>query len=294
MKFITIALFVLWGWNSLACEVCGAVTSALGPGTIAAGNRHAIGLGYQFRNYNSHHPGILGLPDENSYESFQRFDVTGLFRISNRWQLKGALPVVYNQQLKNDVNTIRQGVADPTLTGHYFVINRRDSLANAMRWSLGAGLKIPLGTYADPNEDWLMLYPGTGSWDGLFQSSFYLQRGKWGLIQETSILLRTQNRYEYKQGNSYNATLYGFRNVKRLTFLLGIQYAANSNDILEGNRVIDSPVKGQSLSVSAGISARWDNLMAQAYFHLPAYQHLGNGYVTQQIGLNVGLYYLFN
>lgn len=294
MKFITIALFVLWGLNSWACEVCGAVTSALGPGTIAAGNRHAIGLGYQFRNYNSHHPGILGLPDENSYESFQRFDVTGLFRISERWQLKGVIPVVYNKQTKDAVNTIRQGMGDPTLTAHYFVVNRRDSLSNAMRWSLGAGMKLPVGAYAHPDEDWLMLYPGTGSWDGLFQSSFYLQRGKWGFVQEASVLLRTQNKYNYKQGNSFNASIYGFRNVKAFTFLLGMQYAANSNDILEGKRVVDSPVKGMSLSISAGVSARWNNFMAQAYYHLPVYQYLGNGYVTQQTGLNVGVYYLFN
>ena len=294
MKYVTSALCALMAMNSWACEVCGAVTSALGPGTIAAGNRHAIGLGYQFRNYHSQHPGILGLPDETSDETFQRFDLTGLYRISARWQLKGVIPMVSNKQLKNNQTTQRQGIGDPMLTAHYFVVNQSDTSGNAIRWSLGVGMKFPVGKYSTHDEDWLMLYPGTGSWDGLVQSSLYLVRGKWGIMQEGSVLIRTQNKYNYQQGNSYNTSLYGFRNVKSVTFLLGAQFAANSNDVLNGKRVSDSPVKGTSLSISAGVSYRWKNLLAQAYYHVPVYQYLGNGYVTQKTGLNVGVYYLFN
>ena len=294
MKFITIMLCMLCGLYSYACEVCGAVTSALGPGTIAAGNKHAIGIGYQYRSYHSHHPGILNLPDENSDEVFQRLEVNALFRLSARWQLKGVIPVVYNQQVKDEITTLRQGLGDPALSAHYFAFNRIDTNGNALRWSLGAGMKFPLGKYSTPDEDWLMLYPGTGSWDGLLQSSLYVQRGKWGLIQEGSVLLRTQNKYSYKQGNSYNASFYAFRNVRSFTFLLGAQYAANSNDLLENKRISDSPVRGTSVSISTGISIRWKDFLAQAYYHVPVYQDLGNGYVSQKTGLNIGIYYLLN
>lgn len=294
MKYVTLVLCALWIANSSACEVCGAVTTALGPGTLASGNRHALGMHYQYRNYHSQHPGILNLPDESSYEYFHRWDFTAVLRLAERWQLKAVLPFASNRQEKSDQTNLVSGWGDPTVTAHYFILNRKDTTGFVYRWNVGAGIKLPVGNYAEPSTDWLMLYPGTGSWDGVLQSSFLIQKKQWGILQEISCLLRSGNNYGYKQGNSLSASLYAYRSLNNWTFLAGVQFAANSNDYQDGIRITESPVRGSILSASAGISYRWKNYLAQAFYHVPVYQYLGNGYVRQQTGLNVGVYYLFN
>ena len=75
MKLFALAAGILLGLNAMACDVCGAVNSALGLGTVAAGNRHAIGCTYQYRSYKSNHPGIFNEPAVSSSERFQRLDL---------------------------------------------------------------------------------------------------------------------------------------------------------------------------------------------------------------------------
>lgn len=294
MKYVTMVLCALWIVNSYACEVCGAVTTALGPGTLASGNRHALGLNYQYRNYHSQHPGMLNLPDENSYENFHRWDITAIVRLADRWQLKTVLPFAWNHQEKNDQHKEVNGWGDPTITAHYFILNRKDSTGTIYRWNVGAGIKLPFGNYAEPSTDWLMLYPGTGSWDGVLHTSFLFQKNQWGMLQEISCMFRSNNQFGYKQGNNISASLYAYRSIKGWAFLAGTQFAANSNDYQNKVRIAESPVRGAILSASAGIGYRWKNYLAQAFYHIPVYQYLGNGYVKQQTGLNVAVYYLFN
>ena len=295
MKLFALVAGMLLSLNALACDVCGAVNSALGLGTVAAGNRHAIGCTYQYRSYNSHHPGIFNEPAVSSSERFQRLDLTGTIRLASRWQLKMSLPLVYNEQTKEGVHSFRQGMADPTITGHYFAINRIDSTGNkVIRWSIGGGVKMPFASYPEPDNELLLLYPGTGTWDGMLQSSFFLRKNKWAFIQESNLMLRGTNKYGYQPGDLFSATAYTMRRFTNWSVFGGLQYAWNGIDYQNRKAINSSPSQGNILSVTVGGTIQWGNVMVQANYHLPLAQNLGNGYVKQQVGLTAGIYYLFN
>jgi len=295
MKLFALVAGMLLSLNALACDVCGAVNSALGLGTVAAGNRHAIGCTYQYRSYNSHHPGIFNETAVSSSERFQRLDLTGTVRLASRWQLKMSLPLVYNEQTKEGVHSFRQGMADPTITGHYFAVNRIDSTGNkVIRWSIGGGLKMPFASYPEPDNELFLLYPGTGTWDGMLQSSFFLRKNKWAFIQESNLMLRGTNKHAYQPGNLFSATAYTMRRFTNWSVFGGLQYAWNGIDYQDRKAINSSPSQGNILSVTVGGTIQWGNVMVQANYHHPLAQNLGNGYVKQQVGLTAGIYYLFN
>ncbi len=295
MKLFALVAGMLLGLNAMACDVCGAVNSALGLGTVAAGNRHSIGCIYQYRSYKSHHPGIFNEPEVSSAERFQRLDLNGTIRLASRWQLKVSVPLVYNEQTKEAVHSLRQGFADPMITGHYFVVNRMDTTGNkVIRLSAGGGVKMPFASFPEPDNELLLLYPGTGTWDGMLQSSFFLRKNKWALIQENNLVLRGSNKYDYQPGNLFSATLYGMRRFSNWSVFGGFQYAWNGIDYQDRKAINSSPSQGNILSATLGGTIQWGNVMVQANYHLPIAQDLGNGYVHQQTGFTAGVYYLFN
>jgi len=295
MKRLFIIFCGLFSVNVNACDVCGAVNSSLGLGTIAAGNRHTIGCTYQYRTYKSNHPDFLGTPGIQSTERYQRIDLAGTVRLANRWQLKTSLPFVYNQQTKAGVTTAKQGLGDPIISVQYFIANRQDSLATKnIRWSLGGGVKLPAGQFAEPHNEVLLLYPGTGTVDAVLQSSLFMRKNKWGLIQETNCVIRSTNKYGYTPGSLFNATLYGFRKFDNWSVFGGFQYAWNGIDYQNRTAISSSPSEGSMLSATLGGTIQWGNLLLQANYHLPVVQQLGSGSVNQQTSFTASIYYLFN
>jgi hypothetical protein len=296
MKLVATAIgVVVMNVQLLACDVCGAVNSSLGLGTVALGNRHSIGLTYQYRTYLSNHPPLFNEPAIHSSERFQRIDLSGNIRLADRWQLKAVIPVVYNEQTREGIHSTKQGLGDPTVTVHYFVIDRQDSLARKnIRWSLGGGGKLPAGAFADPHDEVLLLYPGTGTWDGVVQSALYLRSDKWGLIQETNAVIRSTNKHGYTPGSLFSATLFGFRRFSNWSVFGGFQYAWNGIDYIDRISVNSSPSQGNILSTTIGGTIQWGNILVQANYHLPVAQNLGNGYTTQQTSFTAGIHYIFN
>jgi len=295
MKLFATFTCVLLSVRLLACDVCGAVNSSLGLGTVAAGNRHSFGLTYQYRTYRSSHPPLFNEPAVGSSERFQRIDLSGNIRLADRWQVKAVLPFVYNEQTKEGVRQFRQGLGDPTVTLNYFIVSRQDSLARQqVRWSVGLGGKLPLGSYPEPHDEVLLLYPGTGTWDGIAQSSFFFRRGKWGMIQECNAVLRSTNKYDYTPGSLFNATLFGFRRFSNWSLFGGFQYAWNGIDYIDRAAINSSPSRGEILSASFGGTIQWGSILLQANAHVPVSQHLGNGYVNQEVSFTAGIHYIFN
>lgn len=294
MRLFAIIAVLFIGVESLACDVCGAVNSSLGLGTVALGNRHSIGLTYQYRTYDSRHPALFDEPSVQSSERFQRLDLTGNVRLADRWQLRAVVPAVYNEQNRESVRSSRRGFADPMLTAHCFVIDRADSLGKTtIRWSLGAGAKMPFGKFPDPHDEVLLLYPGTGTWDGVFQSSFYFRYKKWAAVQECSAVWRSTNKHGYTPGSTFSATLYGIRRFTNWSLFGGFQYAWNGTDYIDREVISSSPAEGMILSATLGATIQWGDFLLQGNYHLPVVQQLGNGYTVQRESFTAGVTYQF-
>lgn len=295
-KFVFAALLVTgFSISGYSCDVCGAVNSSLGLGTVAAGNRHSFGISYQLRTYSSNHPPLFDEPSVQSREQFQRFDLKGTIRLSERWQLNAVIPVVRNTQQKTGAESSQSGIGDAQLTVHRFLIYRQDSLNTFnLRWSVGAGIKLPAGRFPEPHDEQLLLYPGTGTWDPAVQSSFYLRKNNWGLIQEINAVFRTSNKYGYTPGSVLSATLFGQRRFSNWSLFGGFQYGWNGTDYLDRAAVNSSPSRGNILSATLGATIQWGNILLQGNYHLPVVQNLGNGSVQQQIGFTASIFYIFN
>lgn len=280
---------------SYACDICGAVNSSLGLGTIAMGNRHSVGLNYQFRNYKSTHPRLFTEPETSSYETFQRWDLSGNIRVAKRMQVKIVVPFAFNQQRKDGATQQKTGIGDPTVSVNYFIADRIDStMSRQFRWSVGAGAKLPFGKFPEPHDPVLLLYPGTGTVDPIAQSTLFFRWNKWGLIQEANAVLRTTNKHGYTPGNVFNATLFGFRKLGNFSVFSGFQYAWNGVDYAVGEPINSSPARGNLLTLACGVTWNSGNFQLQANAHAPLIQQLGNGYVKQQASVSAGIFYLFN
>lgn len=291
-QLLILSLFALLGAYAAACDVCGASNSIAGFGSYANGNRTNIGLNYQFKTYHSHHPPLFNEPGINSRELFQRFDLKGQIRLSPRFQLQFDLPFTVNQQVKDGQKETVSGPGDFYAGIHYFIVNRRnETKKQTIRWNMGAGIKSPTGKFTHPDSSDLMLYSGTGSWDIYASNLLYFQANKWTFVWETTAFFRNANKYQYQAGNSVASTLLVNRNLGKWSVFTGIQGTYVGNDFQNRSLVDGSPTTGSIVTNMWGVTWQFSDFMVQGAYHIPLYQHLGNGYTQQKQAFALSLYY---
>jgi hypothetical protein len=265
-----------------ACEICGATNSSLGFGSLEQGNKHSIGLHYQFRNYTSEHPILFSHLTEKSKEYFQRIEIKGQIRLNNWAQVQVSVPISYNFQKKNANTYLKTGLADPIITGVFYLLNKSDSAnTKRVRWTAGAGIKIPLGAFPIPEDELLLLYPGTGTFDGQFQSTLYFKKNKWSTVIDLQGMIRGANKYQYKPGATFSSTLFVQRSFKKWALFSGAQYAWNGTDYKDRKAINSSPSLGSILTGTLGLSVPYKKWLLQGNYHLPLVQQLSLGYTKQ-------------
>ncbi|AEA45300.1 hypothetical protein [Fluviicola taffensis] len=296
-KRILFFVYLVVSHAALSCDVCGcgAFNSTQGLGTLAQGNRTSIGLNYQYRLYKSKHPKVFGNGIEHSTDYFQRLDVLGQLRLSKRWQLQLSVPISFNTHIAEDTTSRKNGLGDPILMVNFFLFNKQDSLQTRMfRWIVGAGVKNPIGKFTHPNDVDLYLYPGTGTFDAVFQNSFFLQKRKWSLVQTSQYVLRGENKYKYIPGSLFSASLFAQYKFRTWGIYAGAQYSWSGVDYLNRKAVSSSPTQGKILTGIIGASIQWKDWVLQGNYHIPIAQQLGEGNSHQKTAFSISLNYFFN
>lgn len=282
---------------ALSCDVCGcgAFNSTHGLGTLAQGNRTSIGLNYQYRLYKSEHPELFGEGIERSTDYFQRLDVLGQLRLSKKWQVQLSVPISFNTHIADDTSSQKNGLGDPTLMVNFFLFNKQDSLQTRLfRWIVGAGVKSPLGKFTRPNDADLYLFPGTGTFDAVFQNSFFLQKKRWSLLQTSQYVLRGENKYDYIPGSLFSASLFGQYKFRTWGVYAGSQYSWSGVDYLNRKPISSSPTQGNILTGIVGASVQFNAWVVQGNIHIPITQNLGDGNSHQKTACSISLNYFFN
>lgn len=282
---------------ALSCDVCGcgAFNSAQGLGTLAQGNRTSIGLNYQYRLYKSQHPKLFGEGIEHSTDYFQRLDALGQVRVSKRWQLQLSVPITFNKHVADDTTSQKNGLSDPTLMVNFFLFDRQDSLqTHLFRWIVGVGAKSPLGKFTHPNDIDLYLYPGTGTFDAVFQNSIFFQKKRWSLLQTAQYILRGENKYKYIPGSLFSISLFGQYKFRTLGIYAGTQYSWSGVDYLNRKAIPGSPTQGRILAGIIGASFQFNSWVIQGNIHIPLTQNLGDGNSNQKTACSISLNYFFN
>jgi hypothetical protein len=303
MKKITLLfLLVLSSTGVFACDICGCAASSFSLGVLPGNNQHFIGMRSSLRSFTTKHPILFGIVEPPSQEWLTSSDLMGRYTVNERFQFVGILPWVTNWQ-KTENRTIQvNGIGDPTVLGNYIFVNTTDSLTRKYKQlgSIGLGVKMPLGKFevasSDENRN---LMPGSGSWDGLINAAYSVQRGNWGFMNETSYSLRGENKQAFKFGNAFSTTnLFFYRwivseNV-RVIPQLGFQFNKNARDQFSGIVTDDSFNGGTLFNSQIGTIVLLKNWAISAVYFLPVYQHIGNGYVEQHHAARLSLHYFFN
>ncbi|HAA18210.1 MAG TPA: hypothetical protein DCR93_06875 [Cytophagales bacterium] len=225
------------------------------------GNSHFVGLNYQRASFRAFidNDGFY-FEDEYSNDVFHRWEVVGRFRLSDRWQVRVGLPVVYQTMEGSQQNLTVSGLADPTVTVHVMPINTGNDFTRDVMHvlMLGTGVKAPLGQFnlqdqgarVNPN-----FQPGTGSWDFLFNASYTLRWANVGLNVDGTAKYNRMNPDGYQIGHQMNtmSTLFYFVELPWGSFLpqAGIQWEAGQPHRQEG--VVMGNTGGTNLLGTAGV-----------------------------------------
>ena len=296
-KIIFFFVCSVLSFSAYTCDVCGsgAMNSTQGLSTVSQGNRTSIGLNYQYRLYKSEHPKLVGPGIEKSQDLFQRIDLQGQVRLVKRWQLQLSVPFAINSHKEESDLSKRSGLGDPTLVVNYFLYNKQDSVKSTVfRWIIGAGVKSPLGKFTKPLDAELYLYPGTGTFDALFQSSLFFKKKKWSILQSTQYILRGENKHKYIPGSLLNASIFGQYQFRTWGIFAGSQYSWSGLDYINRKAISSAPTQGHVLTAILGATMQWKKWVLQGAYHLPYFQELSAGKTKQKTTFNISLHYFLN
>ena len=299
MKHLLIVLVILTLGTTYvhACDACGCSGSLgnMGLGVQVQGNRTSFSFLQSYKHYATTYKGLYGRPDTYSQEYYFKSDFSASIRLSRRFQARFLLPLNYNlQQESDEKNSIIQGLGDAQIGVHYFIIDSMFRNNTIVRWSAGAGAKLPTGKFTNPENEDLMLYPGTGTLDYSIGSSFALRSGNFGLSNESSYIFRTTNKYEYHPGNTLFSQLLGIYIFNRFSVGTGASIATNANAQLNNKPFEHTNAQAILIQSATVLSYSKNNLSIQLGINIPFYQKLGEEQSKQREALSLGIYYLLN
>lgn len=277
-----------------ACDACGCSGSLgnMGLGVQMQGNRTSFSFLHTYKHYATTYKGLYGRPDTFSDEYYLKGDFAASVRLSQHFPARFTLPLNYNLQRESSgEKTTVAALGDLQLGLNYFIL---DSVYkhSIIRWSAGAGIKVPTGKFTDPENEDLMLYPGTGTLDYAFSSSFALRSGNFGLSNESSFYLRSKNNYGYHPGNTFFNQLLGIYVFNKLSVGTGISIGTNTSAQLNGTNYEHSNAQAVLIQNATVLSCSLNQWSLQFGINIPVYQKLGEAQSKQKEALSFGIYYL--
>ena len=224
---ILLSVVVSFVWlNSLSCDICNMSVSLTPDDT-----KSALSMIYRHRfasrtfeqlvytpvqnETGSRHSGVVLLPgmDKQEYqEIYSVIELRGIYNLNNRISFLGSLPLIRNQRVINGESQFTvKNVGDPIVMARYAAIRREEEDKLNHRLILGAGIKMPLGSYDFENDGEVVshdIQAGTGSWDFVFSFEYLIKYKNLGIISNTNFKANTLNtKVSYMFGNTFNSTI---------------------------------------------------------------------------------------
>ena len=292
-----------------ACDLC-SIYMNIEPNDL----KNSFGFNYRFRNFehNAIRQTIIESTDKHALgstilseatkqeERFNSYDLWVNYFVKDKWQLFGSLTFTDNTYLEDDsvLHNI-SGPGDVTIVGKYLLFNSMvtDSSQFAIRLQVGAGIKLPTGTfnktyvetpytnykggtvYQKPEE---VLDPhfqaGTGSLDYILLTEFQIRKNKLGLRTDLSYRINGSNRNDFTFANRFNANTHLFYQLKwkSLSFipLVGMNFETSRRDQWRGVDFENSG--GSALFLSYGTKIYIKKMAVGASFWDPIRQSLND------------------
>lgn len=280
--------FLLMGFASQACDICGCGVGTYYMGILPDFNKRFIGLRYQYNSLQSH----LGPQGERTAltedEKFHIAEMWGAFNIGNRFRLMAFLPYNFNSRVVEgtDEKSSKSGIGDIAIMGYYKIFESTDQavgnrLFNHSLW-VGAGVKLATGQYdvaertvsnADQPNNFQL---GTGSTDFTANLAYDARLMDLGMNLNATYKINTSNGDDYRYGNKFtgNMLLYYKFLVKqnlRIAPNVGIRYenarqdvASGLFDVMQSGGYMSSAILGTELNIGkVSFGANWQAPIAQ-------------------------------
>ncbi len=226
---------------------------------------------------------------QEAQELYNVYEIRARYFLNPKFHLMASVPVVHNIRTIGGVTQFDlTGPGDPLLLAQYQLFSskgERDSSKMVHRLIGGAGVKLPLGkkrmTQNGKIAD-LDMQPSTGSFDFITRVEY---TGLWkniGLFAAASYKLNTRGSEEYRYGNTINANLNLFYQLrwglkKMVVPHVGLYSESAARDYQYGIRENESG--GTVLLGSAG----FDLYLGRASFNLAFQPALGNYFTPTQL-----------
>lgn len=301
-KLIATAGLLACVYTAIACDVCGCAASGGGAmGIMPRFNRHFVGVRYSQSAFTSQHLTLFEneIP-QHSNEQFNTLQVWGRCVPHPRVQLFALMPYHFFSREEENKTTTSQGWGDATLLANYVVINSADSMGKKFKHALqlGAGVKLPTGSYNRTNNGTLLLanmQMGTGTVDIPFNAMYTLRYKKAGLNTELNYTLNTTNvsRYHFGDRTGVTVRFFYWKNIRNTTFLpqVGINYEHMAKDVSYGE--VQKYTGGKRYDIVAGLDTYFKSFSIGVTLKQPISYHLGSGQITPKINLTTSIIYLF-
>lgn len=154
-------------------------------------------------------------------ETYQTAELRGSFYIRDKWKTTIILPYVHNNQsIENTTRYDLHGFGDPIVLQSYQLYSTKKDTTNQpfyQRLLIGGGIKFPLGKTTrmfengKPNLD---LQPGSGSWDLISFAAYTFKYKFLGMENNVNFKWNGKDVFQYKYGNTLNATSSLFAQVE--------------------------------------------------------------------------------
>ncbi len=292
MLCISMLLYV----HVMACDVCGCAPGNATLGIMPKSNKHLLGLGYQFNAFTSlpHH----GDQQQKTFEVFHQTQLWGRVTLKKRFQLLAFAPYKFQTRIQGDKKLVMKGLGDISLLANYIVVNSEPNKKRQHFIVTGLGVKLPTGEY-NALDNGLMIHPnmqiGSGSTDFQYYLQYTVRSKKIGLFSELNYYHNGRNDMQFSFGNRLNSTLRIFKWFKKSSIMVLPQagMSAEHADPDQLFKVNQDFTGGNSVLGSVGLDLYIQNFGFMLHAHIPIFQEVGNGHITNAPRVNLNFIYLF-
>ncbi|PWL31723.1 hypothetical protein [uncultured Roseivirga sp.] len=301
-RIILVALIaVLSIPKTWACDVCGCSLSGLYFGYVSMQNRHFIGLKYSSASFKAYIDNDdYYFQDEYSNDTYQRFDLTGKYRFSPRFEVRYVVPYIINNMEGSHQNVRSSGLGDPMIVGYYSIFNTGENIEGIVHsLNVGAGLKLPVGEFEKTDDGEIInrnFQLGSGSLDYILSANYMVRFGKYGANVESSYKINSANSMNYEFGNQANVALNVYRYLETASFsvlpFVGAFYEQGDYHYNEGIR--EANTGGKAIMATLGAQIFVNRLTLNAQYQTPIKQTFNTDDFASIEGgdrFSIGLYY---
>ena len=276
------------------CDACGCSANggSMGFGSVVSAN--FFGVRYINQNYETND----GLYTNSHWlkEKFNTYQLWSKIPINKKIQLSTLIPYhAHRKEVATGQNSIK-GLGDITVMGFYTLWNKKkDSIGLSQTIQVGAGLKMPTGTFDETTAGTVnpSFQLGTGSWDYLFSTEYVIKKHGFGWSNLLNYVVKSSNANAYRFGNqlNYNSTCYYLFEKDKMIIapqigLAGEVYASNYK---HQEKIRNT--SGDVLFTKFGAEIAYKEFSVGAFFQTPLYQHLMSDLVKAKSRLSISFNY---